>query len=142
MVRPLAVSCLLLSVPALGAPAAAQDGYADTTFSSDGLQIIGWSGDDAQPSAVRALGDGSLYVGGDVQGSFGQDLAVTRLTATGALDITWGSFGRRQVAIDAVADASDQLLAFFLRSPAARSSSPASRRSTATTTSSCRRWRS
>lgn len=111
MVRPIAVSCLLLSVPALGAPAAAQDGYADTTFSSDGLQIIGWSGDDAQPSAVRALGDGSLYVGGDVQGSFGQDLAVTRLTATGALDITWGSFGRRQVAIDAVADASDQLLA-------------------------------
>lgn len=111
MVRPIAVACLLLAVPAPGAPAAAQDGYADTTFSSDGLQIIGWSGDDARPAAVRALGNGSLYVGGDVQGSFGQDLAVTRLTATGALDITWGSFGRRQVAIDAVADASDQLLA-------------------------------
>jgi len=111
MTRTTAAALALLAALTLAATAAAQDGYADTTFSSDGLQIIGWGGDDAWPSAVRALGDGSLYVGGDVQGSFGQDLAVTRLTATGALDLGWGSFGRRQVAIDAVADATDQILA-------------------------------
>lgn len=111
MTRTTAAAFSLLAALTLAAGAAAQDGYADTTFSSDGLQIIGWGGDDARPSAVRALGDGSLYVGGDVQGSFGQDLAVTRLTAAGALDLGWGSFGRRQVAIDAVADAADQLLA-------------------------------
>lgn len=111
MTRPTAALLPLLAALALSAPAFAQDGYADTSFSGDGLQVIGWSGDEALATAVAARGDGSLYVGGDVQGSFGQDLGVARLTATGALDITWGSFGRRLVAIDAVADASDQLLA-------------------------------
>lgn len=111
MTRPTAVALCLLAALALSTPADGQDGDADSTFSGDGLQIVGWGGDSGSPSAVRALGDGSLYVGGDVEGASGQDLGVTRLTASGALDLGWGSLGRRRVALDAVADASDQLLA-------------------------------
>lgn len=110
MTRPTAF-LLLLAALTLAGPAVAQDGYADPTFSSDGLQVIGWGGDSAQPTAVRALGDGSLYVGGEVETSLGQDLGVTRLTSTGALNLAWGATGRRRVAIDAVPGASDQLLA-------------------------------
>lgn len=111
MTRPTAVALTLLAALAWAGSAAAQDGYADPTFGGDGLQILGWGGDSGWPSAVRALGDGSLYVGGDVEGASGQDLGVARLTAAGALDLVWGSSGRRRVAIDAVADAADQLLA-------------------------------
>lgn len=111
MDRPTATPLLLLAALTLAGPALAQDGYADPTFSSDGLQLIGWGGDSARPTAVRALGDGSLYVAGEVETSLGQDLGVTRLTSTGALDLSWGASGRRKVAIDAVAGAADQLLA-------------------------------
>jgi uncharacterized delta-60 repeat protein len=111
MTRSTAVLLPLLAALALSAPATAQDGYADSDFGTDGLQIIGWSGDTALASSLRALGDGSLYVGGEVEGASGQDLGVTRLTGSGALDLAWGSLGRRRVAIDAVADAADQLLA-------------------------------
>lgn len=101
----------LLALGAFGSPVQAQDGYADTTFDDDGLQVIGWAGDWGAASAVRAANDGSLWVGGNVLGSFSQDFGVTRLRANGTLDLTWGSVGRRRVAVDAVTDASDRLLA-------------------------------
>lgn len=109
MSRPTAAA--LLAALALAVSAAAQDGYADPTFSTDGLQVIGWGGDEALAAAVAARADGSLYVGGAVQDALSQDFGVTKLTAAGALDLAWGSTGRRRVPIDAVAGGADRVLA-------------------------------
>jgi uncharacterized delta-60 repeat protein len=101
------VPCLLLA-----AAAAAQDGYGDPTFDEDGIQIIGWSAgaDPGEATAVAALADGSLLVGGYVEGANSNgDFAVVKLTPGGEVDTAWGTLGRIRVAIDGEPDGPDWL---------------------------------
>ncbi len=94
----------------LATSAFAQDGYPDLTFSSDGLLIVGWSGDSAEPNAIAARPDGSLFIAGEIEEAAGQNVAVVKIGNDGKVDLNWGLLGRRRIAFDAVPGASDQIL--------------------------------
>lgn len=86
------------------APAAAEDGLLDETFSSDGLLLVGWAGntEPAEGYAVGSFPDGSLLVAGEVDvATADPDLGFVKISASGLLDASWGSLGRRMVPIDA-----------------------------------------
>lgn len=107
------ILALLLALP----PAlVADDGDLDITFSDDGYEIIGWGGaalHRARATAVTALPDGSLLVGGDVEGTDGDtDFGVVKLMANGAIDTGWAGGGRIRVAVDVSpdGDSDDRLL--------------------------------
>jgi uncharacterized delta-60 repeat protein len=67
------------------------DGTVDGTFGVGGKLTVSFGGDDAA-NAVAIQPDGRIVVAG--QGGPGQDMAVVRLTSTGALDSSFGSGGR------------------------------------------------
>lgn len=104
---------LLTLLFALPPALVASDGDLDLTFSDDGYEIIGWGGaalHRAPATAVAALPDGSLLVGGDVEGTDGDtDFGVVKLLANGALDTGWGASGRVRVEVDATPDSDDWL---------------------------------
>jgi uncharacterized delta-60 repeat protein len=91
----------------------ASDGDLDLTFSDDGYEIVGWGGaalHRAPATAVAALADGSLLVGGEVEGSDGDtDFGVVKLLANGAIDTGWAGSGRIRVEVDATPNTDDWL---------------------------------
>ncbi len=115
--RPSAVAALfVLSLTAgLARPALSQDGFADPTFSDDGVQVVTWGGNAAGASAVAATARGELFVGGTWASGGNIDLAVVKLTTAGEIDSSWAVGGRRIVAFDAIVDADDDLRELSLR---------------------------
>jgi uncharacterized delta-60 repeat protein len=111
MKRTFAPGLALVLSSLVGSGAVAQDGNPDTTFSSDGLLLVGWSGDAAQAQDVRPGPGGSLFVGGSIDESGNWNLGVAKVDAGGAVDLSWGSLGRRTIAVDAEPGQSDDLLA-------------------------------
>src|SRR6187399_1863632 len=96
------------------APAGAEDGLLDETFSTDGLVLIGWGGNtqEAQGYAVGTFPDGSLLIAGDVEvAANNPDIGFVRLSAGGLQDIGWGSGGKRVVPIDAEVGGDDSVRA-------------------------------
>ncbi|MEO8277030.1 MAG: hypothetical protein ABI639_12515 [Thermoanaerobaculia bacterium] len=91
-------------------PTRAEDGLLDTTFSTDGLLLVGWSGNTQRGlgSAVASFPDGSLLVGGQIEVASNHfDLGFVKVNAGGLIVAGWGSLGRRTVAIDADANGDD-----------------------------------
>lgn len=81
---------------AVSAPLAADDGDADPAFSTDGqtaVVITAPAEFGERASAVAALADGSVLVGGYSWGGSGGDFAAIRLDADGALDTDFGMLG-------------------------------------------------
>lgn len=105
----------------LAAPLPAADGDLDTSFSGDGKATVLW--DEAgttqvEASAVAALADGSIVVGGTMGwippgGGLTFDAVLAKLTRTGILDTSWGESGRKRVAFDLVEGGGDVLLGVF-----------------------------
>ena len=88
------------------APIAADDGDADPTFSSDGQTTYTISSPAAEyerASAVAALPDGSLLIGGYSWGGNLDlsDFGIVRYKRNGAPDLTFGDFGSRVVDLGA-----------------------------------------
>jgi uncharacterized delta-60 repeat protein len=75
------------------------DGSLDTGFGTGGRVTIdfGFPGGNQQASAVALQADGKIVVGGSVAtgGPGGEDFAVARLTAAGALDGSFGAGGKQ-----------------------------------------------
>lgn len=74
----------------------ADDGGGDPTFGDGGRKIISWNGglDIGRAKSALPLADGSLLVGGEVNGtSASPDFAVAKLTAAGDVDTSWGTGG-------------------------------------------------
>lgn len=67
-------------------------GIPDTTFSGDGIATVEFGGYDSA-RAVAVQGDGAIVVAGLTEGS-SSDIAIVRLTSTGAPDPTFGSGGK------------------------------------------------
>jgi uncharacterized delta-60 repeat protein len=105
---------LLLAPPLaalLAGELAAQDGYGDPTFDTDGVVTVGWATGDGYATAVTLDGEGGLFVGGHAAGEAGDDdFAVTRLRRDGELVVTWGTDGKALVPIDAVPGEGDRLV--------------------------------
>lgn len=76
------------------------DGTPDASFAMDGRLVLDLGGDD-QAFGVRVLADGSILVCGSSAG----EMAVARLTATGAPDLTFGGGGDGFVLIPFTANA-------------------------------------
>jgi uncharacterized delta-60 repeat protein len=77
------------------------DGSLDTAFGSGGRVTLdfGLPGSNQQASAVALQADGKIVVGGSAAtgGMGGEDFAVARLTAAGALDGSFGSGGKQTI---------------------------------------------
>ena len=71
------------------------NGSLDTTFSGDGKLVFSW-GAISRATAVVVLPNGKILVGG-FSGPEGGNMQVARLTATGALDGTFGTGGKAAV---------------------------------------------
>lgn len=76
------------------------DGTIDTTFSSDGVTVVDYGGNDnGSFGAIAAQSDGKIVVGGymynTAKGSY--DFAVYRFTSAGALDKTFNSTGKKAI---------------------------------------------
>ncbi|MBP9825180.1 MAG: hypothetical protein KBF21_13220 [Thermoanaerobaculia bacterium] len=105
----------------LAAPLLAADGDLDPTLSADGRATVLWqeSGTtQAEASAVAALADGSLVVGGTMiwtppAAPFTFDWVLAKLTRTGILDTSWGESGRKRIAFDLVEGGGDVLYGVF-----------------------------
>lgn len=85
------------------------DGTADTTFSGDGELDVAFS----QSSVARAVAiqpDGRIVPAGCVCDTAGADMAVARVSATGALDPTFGTAGRVTTAFGGRDSANDVLV--------------------------------
>lgn len=67
------------------------DGSPDTTYSATGHRVVTFGG--LELNAVTIMPDGSILAVGSTPG----DMLVTRYTATGAVDSTFGAGGRRSV---------------------------------------------
>ncbi|MEA2448624.1 MAG: hypothetical protein QOG63_556 [Thermoleophilaceae bacterium] len=78
------------------------DGTPDTTFSGDGRQTVEF-GDDDRAAAVAVDSAGRIVVGGSHETASGSKFALARLAATGTLDSTFGTAGKREVAFPAAA---------------------------------------
>ena len=93
-------------------PLFAQDGELDTTWAGgDGIFSFSNGTDYAVAKTVAPLGDGALLVGGAAGPDEGDlDFYVLRLSPLGELDVSWGDFGRKSVAIDRVTNGTDELL--------------------------------
>jgi uncharacterized delta-60 repeat protein len=70
-------------------------GTLDSTFGASGFAIAGVGGDDETAHAVLVQTDGKLVLAGESYDSStgGSDFAVTRLSAAGAVDSSFGSSG-------------------------------------------------
>jgi len=77
------------------------DGDLDTGFAGDGTVLVPVGSGDDHGYAVDRAGDGGLVVAG----ASGGDVAVVRLTASGALDTAWGGDGVVTVDLGAGDDA-------------------------------------
>src|SRR5437764_1469408 len=82
-------ACLLVAVPGL---ASAASGDLDTSFNGTGQQFVDFGGADDYGYAV-ALQSGRLVVAGITGLGANENLALTRLTANGGLDSTFGNNG-------------------------------------------------
>ena len=71
------------------------NGSLDTTFSGDGRMLFSW-GAISRATAVLVLPSGKLLVSG-FSGPEGGNIQVARLTASGALDTTFGTAGKAPV---------------------------------------------
>jgi len=78
-------------------------GVPDPTFSGDGIATVEFGGSDTA-RAVAVQGDGSIVVAGSTEGS-NSDIAVARLTPTGAPDPIFGVAGKATTAVTAREDA-------------------------------------
>jgi uncharacterized delta-60 repeat protein len=76
------------------------DGSPDAGFGTAGTVIVA-APDDAQARAVVGLADGRLLVAGHYLNGATRDIAVVALTATGALDATFGASGVSTIAAGA-----------------------------------------
>lgn len=72
-----------------------RNGSLDTTFSGDGRLVFSW-GAISRATAVLALANGKILVAG-FSGPEGGNMQVARLTASGALDPTFGTAGKTAV---------------------------------------------
>lgn len=68
-------------------------GSLDTTFGMNGVVSWNGAGEDFNNGRLIVLPDDRLLVGGSVDGNTGQELAVIRFTADGALDKTFATDG-------------------------------------------------
>ena len=68
----------------------------DTSFGTDGVAVVTFPGGPAEANSAQLLATGAIILGGFVSGSSGgdRDLALARLTSSGALDTAFGSSGR------------------------------------------------
>lgn len=116
--RQIVLVAITLLAAATPAPARADDGLLDETFSTDGRLLVGYSGN-TLPAEGRAAGsfpDGSLLVAGEVEvASSNPDLGFVKVTAGGLIDAGWGDAGRRIVAIDAEPGADDSVRALAIQ---------------------------
>ena len=69
------------------------DGSLDTSFGTDGVATVGFTGLDAVPTAVLVQSDGSIIVGGTATTftdgvASGSEFAITKLSADGVVDPT------------------------------------------------------
>jgi uncharacterized delta-60 repeat protein len=73
------------------------DGSLDATFSGDGLVTVDFNGTVDTATAVGLQSDGKIVIGGEAgtADELVADVAVARLTSTGALDTSFGTGGRR-----------------------------------------------
>ena len=80
------------------------DGGIDTTYGTDGSSVVSFG--TAEELAVRAvlLANGGLLLAGTTSSTQTADFAVTRLTANGALDTTFGTQGKVTVDSGAAVD--------------------------------------
>lgn len=72
------------------------NGSLDTSFSGDGKAVfpIGDSTSDDKANALARTSDGKYILAGGIINGLGLDAALARLTATGALDTTFGTGGK------------------------------------------------
>src|SRR2546423_15607611 len=87
------VSAVLAAVLVLPGTAAAASGGLDTTFSRDGQQFVNFGGADDFGYAV-AFQSARIVEAGITGAGVHEDLALTRLTARGRVDTTFGRNGR------------------------------------------------
>ncbi len=72
------------------------NGQRDTSFDVDGRVSIDFRPSHSRSAGVRAypLSSGKIFVAGEARAAVGNDFAVAGLTASGALDATFGTGGR------------------------------------------------
>jgi uncharacterized delta-60 repeat protein len=74
------------------------DGSLDTSFGSNGTRTIGGTGNDYARSVIQASDGGYIIAGWtNSYGAGNYDMYIVKLTATGALDTSFGSNGTRTV---------------------------------------------
>jgi len=79
-------------------------GALDTAFDSDGKATVAVGSGDDEARGIALLADGGIVIAGESSNGSNDDVAVVRLTSTGALDTTFSTDGKAAVAVGSGAD--------------------------------------